>query len=259
MRTIPIVAAASLALEPGLAQAQWAGSNTTGSRGLIAIDKLGNQIRFYDPETLKEVKAFEAPGKSVHELTISYDHKRAYVPLYGDGIYPPAANPNPNNKIAVIDLETQALEKVIDLGQYVAPHGIAATRDGKLWVACDRQLKLLLVDPAKGAIEAVYDTGGKGPHFLALLPDDSKLYLSNKESDVAVFDTRSRAFVARVPVGRAGVTAGAGSGSEGLTPTPDGRQVIVADNDRGDLRVIDARTDKEVARIPLAGYPPSNP
>ena len=33
---------------------------------------------------------------------------------------------------------------------------------------------------------------------------------------------------------------------------------MVVDNDRGDLRVIDARTDKEIDRVPLVGAPFTN-
>src|SRR5262245_37944519 len=80
----------------------YAGSNVTGTAGLIAVDKVGNNIRFYDPQTIREIGHFDAPEPCAHELAISHDHKTAFVPLYGDGIY--GGNKNPNNKILVIDL-----------------------------------------------------------------------------------------------------------------------------------------------------------
>lgn len=249
--------AVAAALLAGQTQAQNGGSNVTGTAGLIAIDKLGNKIRFYDPVTLAEVKAIDAPASSVHELTVSYDHRRAYVPIYGDGIY--GANPHPDNKILVIDLQQQAIADVIDLGDNPAPHGIAATRDGKLWVACDRQNRLLLVDPARKVVEASYQAPGRGAHFLVLLPDESKLYLSNKEGAVDVFDVRRRAFVATVPMARRGIEKGNGSGSESLIPTPDGKRLLVADNADNDIRVIDTATDREVAAVALEGRALSNP
>ena len=211
-------------LAPGL-NTQYAGSNVTGDRGLIAIDKVGNKVRFYDPGTLREIKVLDAPEKTVHELTFSAGRKHAFAPLYGDGIY--GNNKEPNNKILVIDLERQALGDVIDLGPHPAPHGMVGTRDGRIWVVSDLVNKLLLVDPATKTIEGTYDIPGKGSHFVVLLPDESKLYVSNKEADVAVFDVGRRAFVASIPVGRAGVTKGNGSGSEGLTPTPDGKRLLV--------------------------------
>jgi len=235
---------------------QYAGSNITGTSGLIAIDKVGNKVRFYDPATLQEIKVLEAPEKAVHELTFSGDRRYAFAPLYGAGIY--GGNKEPNNKILVIDLERQAFAGLIDLGGILAPHGMVATRDGKLWVVSDITDKLLLVDPARAAIEAAYDVPGRGAHLVVLLPDESKLYVSCKESDVAVFDIARRAFVARIPVGRPGVTRGNGSGSEGLTPTPDGRRLLVIDNDRSDIRVIDTASDREVDRVPLVMHPMTN-
>jgi DNA-binding beta-propeller fold protein YncE len=234
----------------------YGGSNVTGTTGLVAVDKVGNKIRFYDPQSLREIESFDAPEPCVHELAISYDHKTAYVPLYGDGIY--GANKHPNNKVLVIDLVGQKLADIITLGEFSAPHGMVATKGGKLWVVCDLANKLLLVDPAKRAVEAAYQCPAKGPHVLALLPDESKIFVSSKEGDLTVFDPARRAFVASVPVGAHGVTSGNGSGSEGVMPTPDGRWVIAIDNHQGDLRVIDAKDYREVDRIPLALNAPSN-
>jgi YVTN family beta-propeller protein len=119
--------------------------------------------------------------------------------------------------------------------------------------------KLLLVDPTKAKIEANYDIAGKGAHFVVLLPDESKAYVSNKEGELAVFDIGRRMFLPSIPVGRPGVVKGNGSGSEGLTPTPDGKRLLVVDNDRSDIHVIDTATDREVDRVPLVMHPPTNP
>ena len=221
----------------------------TGSKGLIAIDKVGNAIRFYDPVTLGEIKRIDAPEPCVHELAMAPDRRSAFVPLYGDGIY--GSNKHPNNTVMVIDLDTQETRDIIDLGQFFAPHGMVATSDGKLWVACDLSNTLLLIDPGKRAIEATYTIPGKGSHLIAALPDERKLYLSNKEGDLAVFDFAKRAVVTIVPMGAPGVVQGNGSGSEGVAASPDGTRVLVADNDRSELHVIDTSTDREIDRVAL--------
>jgi DNA-binding beta-propeller fold protein YncE len=51
-----------------------------------------------------------------------------------------------------------------------------------------------------------------------------------------------------------GIKSGNGSGSEGLTPSPDGRHLLVIDNHKTELRVIDVRTDREIDRVPLLPY-----
>jgi DNA-binding beta-propeller fold protein YncE len=235
----------------------YAGSNITGTIGFIAVDKVGNRIRFYDPESLREIKSFAAPEPAAHELAISHDRRLAFVPLYGDGVY--GNNKRPNNKILVIDLEGQALADVIDLGEMLAPHGLVATSDGKLWVVADIPNKLIVVDPTKRSIEAAYDCPSKGAHQMALLPDESKVYVSCKEGDLAVFDRPRRTWTAAVPMRAPGVTSGNGSGSEGVMPTPAGDRVVAIDNIRNDLRVIDTRTDTELDRVPLVLSPPTNP
>lgn len=234
------------------------GSNTTGTRGLVAVDKVGNKIRFYDPGSIRELKVIDGPEQCVHELAISHDHRRAYVPLYGDGIY--GNNKKPNTKVVVLDLEAQSIADIIDLGpENVAPHGMVATADGKLWLTCDIPRKLILLDPARRTIEAIYEAPAKGPHLLCSNADASLLFLSAKEGDLAVFDTAARAFVASVPLRAAGVESGNGSGSEGIAPTPDGKRLITIDNDRGDLRVIDLATFREVDRVPMTMQALSNP
>ena len=218
-------------------------------RGLIAIDKVGNKIRFYDPDTLTQTAEIAAPEPCVHELALTPDRRTAFVPLYGDGIY--GTNKNPNNKVMAIDLAAKALAKIIDLGPHLAAHGMAATRAGRLWVACDIANGLLEIDPVSGTIAASYTIPGKGAHFIALLPDETKLYCSNKEGDVAVFDLAGRAFVATLPMRGAGVVAGNGSGSEGLAVSPDGRRVLTVDNHVSELHVIDTQSDREIGRVPL--------
>jgi DNA-binding beta-propeller fold protein YncE len=235
----------------------YAGSNITGTTGLIAVDKVGNRIRFYDPESLREIKSFAAPEPAAHELAISHDRRLAFVPLYGDGIY--GNNNKPNNKILVIDLKAQDLVDVIPLGDLKAPHGMATTSDGKLWVVADIPNKLIVVDPVRRAIDAAYDCPAKGAHQLALLPDETKVYVSCKEGDLSVFDRARRAWTAGVALRAPGVMSGNGSGSEGVMPTPAGDRVIAIDNVANDLRVIDARTDREIDRVRLVSCPPSNP
>jgi DNA-binding beta-propeller fold protein YncE len=235
----------------------YAGSNVTGTDGLITVDKVGNHIRFYDPGSLREIKSFAAPEPTAHELAISHDRRLAFVPLYGDGVY--GSNRKPNNKILVIDLTGRALADVIDLGEMTAPHGLVAASNGKLWVVADIPNKLLVVDPARREIEAAYGCPSKGAHQMALLPDESKVYVSCKEGDLAVFDRQTRAWTASVALRAPGVMSGNGSGSEGVMPTPAGDRVIVVDNDRNDLRVIDSRSDTEVDRVPLVSCPPTNP
>jgi DNA-binding beta-propeller fold protein YncE len=224
---------------------------------IIAVDKVANKLRFYDPDW-RERSALDGPEPCVHELALSPDRRTAYVPLYGDGIY--GANRHPNSKILVVDAVREAIADVIDLGAaLLAPHGMAATRGGKLWVTCDIPNKLVCLDLASRKVDAVYDNPGKGGHLVEVMADESKLYVSAKEGALGVFDLRERRFTAAVPMARVGVTAGNGAGSEGVVPTPDGTRLIVADNDETALHIVDVAASREIGRVPLLPYVFSNP
>src|SRR5689334_16772329 len=151
-------------------------NNPTGTSGLVLIDKLGHFVRFFDPSTFKEISSVEV-GITPHDLAISPDHRTVYTPVYGDGVY--GRNPHPEHHVAIIDLAARKVTGMIDVSPYQAPHGIQIDEAGTLYVTCDLSRKLLVIDPKKRAFEAAIDTEGTG-HWVAVLPDASKAYVTNK-------------------------------------------------------------------------------
>jgi YVTN family beta-propeller protein len=213
-------------------------NNSTGTAGLIMIDKRGGFVRFFDPATLKEIGnlQLEAPP---HELAISADHKTAFVPLYGDGVY--GNNPNPGHKIVAIDLATRKVSFTIDVSPYIAPHGLQVDSKGMLYATCDASRKILIIDPKTRTIEAAIDTEGTG-HWAAVLPDGSKAYVANKNDRlfVSVIDLKSRKMVGRVPMPK---------GTQGITASPDGKLVLAIDYTDPQFYVIDTATDKIIDTV----------
>src|SRR6516164_5867376 len=56
-------------------------NSSTGTHGLIMVDKVGGYVRFFDPATDKELASIDPSdgvGIKPHELAISPDHKTAY-------------------------------------------------------------------------------------------------------------------------------------------------------------------------------------
>jgi len=213
-------------------------NNSTGTAGLIMIDKRGGFVRFFDPSTLKEVSTLqlEAPP---HELAISADHKIAYVPLYGDGVY--GNNPNPGHKIVAIDLTTRKVSSTIDVSPYQAPHGLQVDDKGMLYASCDLSRKFLVIDPKTGTIQAAIDTEGTG-HWAAVLPDGSKAYVANKNDRlfVSVIDLKTRKMIGKVPMPK---------GTQGITASPDGKRVLAIDFTDPQFYVIDTATDKIIDTV----------
>jgi YVTN family beta-propeller protein len=237
-------AALAMALLGSLAGAVSAASldpnNPTGTAGLVLIDKLGRHVRFFDPATFKEISSLDV-GVAPHDLAFSPDHKTVYTPVYGDGVY--GRNPNPGHTIAIIDLASRKITGTIDVSPYQAPHGIQVDPAGLLYVTCDLSRKLLVIDPRKRSIEAAIDTEGTG-HWVAVLPDGSKAYVTNKNDKlfVTVIDLKARKIIGRIP---------APNGTEGIVASPDGKRVLVADHSEPLILVVDTASDTVVDRIPV--------
>jgi len=227
-----------------LAGAAWAAktdlNNPTGKTGVMMVDKLGAHIRFFDPATWKEVASFET-GMNPHDFVITADHKTAYIPIYGDGVY--GRNPHPGHEVAIVDLTAHKQVGSIDVSPNVAPHGIQIDAAGMLYVTCDISRKVLVIDPKARKIVDTIDNEGTG-HWLGILPDGSKLYVTNKKDKpfVSVIDVKARKIVARIP------TPG---GTEGVAVAPDGKRVLVMDSSEPVLIVIDPATDSVIDRVTL--------
>src|SRR5271154_1769743 len=225
------LAAVALVFAGGGAAGRVDPNNPTGSHGLIVIDKIGRHVRFFDPSSYKEISNLDV-GVAPHDVAISPDHKFAYTPVYGDGVY--GRNPHPGHTIAIIDLASRQVAGTIDVSPYEAPHGIQIDDAGRIYVTCDLSRKLLVIDPKTRSIEAALDTEGTG-HWAAVLPDASKAYVVNKNDKlfVTVIDLKKRNIIARIP---------APNGTEGIAASPNGNFVVAVDHDAPKLLIIDTAT-----------------
>lgn len=216
-------------------------NHPTGRTGIIMVDKIGSKIRFFAPSSLKEIAQISTPQRP-HDFALTADHKTAYVTVYGDGIY--GENPNPGHEILVVDTTTHKMLDTIDISPFRAPHGIQIDSQGLLYVACDLDRKVLVVDPKSRKVVEAMDAEGAS-HWVALLADDSKVYASNKNDQnfVSVMDTKTRKLVAKVP---------AAGGTEGITSSPDGKQIAVLSFDKPVILLIDPKTDRLLSSITLA-------
>jgi YVTN family beta-propeller protein len=216
-------------------------NHPTGSNGVIMIDKLGAHIRFFDP-SLSEIASIET-APNPHDFILSADHKLAYIPIYGDGVY--GKNPNPGHEVDVVDLTAHRIVRRIDITPHRAPHGIQIDAAGMLYVTCDLDRQVLVIDSQSGAVRATIDTEGTG-HWIGILPDASKLYVANKDDRrfISVLDLKARKMVGKIPVP---------NGTQGIAVSPDGRRVVAMDMVDPTLIVIDPATDTVIDRIPVEG------
>jgi DNA-binding beta-propeller fold protein YncE len=214
----------------------------TGSNGLIAVDKIGNQILFLDARTYATTVTLDAFAPRVHELAISPDHRTAYVPIYGDGIH--GKNPHPGHLIAVFDLVAQLHAGDFSTYPYLAPHGLRWGSQGQLYCVCENSGVVLEMDAGTAKIEHVIEVGSDKAHRIEVTPDGSKLYTENEEDTFAsVIDLKARKRIKKISNGLAG-----------LGMSPDGKTIVLVDAKLPQIMVVDARSDEIVRTVRLEGH-----
>jgi DNA-binding beta-propeller fold protein YncE len=216
----------------------------TGRDGLIAVDKVGNQVLFLDPVTFETVEILNGFAPRVHELAISPDHSRAFAPIYGDGIH--GHNPNPGHMIAVFDLQLRRHTGDFSVAPFLAPHGMRWGSADQLYCVCEDSGVVVELHAGTGEIAHVMDVGSVNAHRIEVLPDGSKLYTENEEDPfTTVIDLRLRKRLKDIP---------APDGLAGLGLSPDGRTIVLVDAKRPELLIVDTATDVVLRAVRLAGH-----
>ena len=165
------------------------------------------------------------------------------------------------NYAVIVDLPSGVVKKV-RLG--IAPEHFVISHDGK-WA--------YIGDMEEGAVSIVDVVNGKEinrihgfyePHGFSMLPDMSKVYVSNLGAhEIGVIDAKSQKLIKNVYIGHSHVLASFNldkrlseiNGIVNPTLTPDGRYIYAADGDSNQVAVIDTRTDVVVKTIPVGGNP----
>ena len=212
-------------------------NNRPGGPNLIVTAKTAHKVHFLDAETLTLSKTIDMPG-STHELALSPDGCSAYGSVYGDGIF--IKRVNPDRRIVVIDLPSQSLTRVIDLGATCAPHGVMMDASGILWCSGELANAVLAVDPRTDKVERI-DVGGTA-HWLAISHSTGQVFVSVKNDYVVVVDLARRAVIDRIKLPNV---------TEGLAISPDGGALYVCAQTAAEFYVIDARTHALRQTVPI--------
>jgi DNA-binding beta-propeller fold protein YncE len=220
-------------------------NNRPGGPNLIVTAKTAHKVHFLDAETLNLAKTIDMPG-STHELALTSDGRTAYGSIYGDGIF--TKRINPDRRIVVIDLPSQSLTRVIDLGETYAPHGIMMDASGALWCSGELGNAVLVVDPATDKVQRI-DVGNTA-HWVAISHATGKAFVSVKSEFVVVVDVARRAVIDRIKVPHV---------TEGLAISPDGGRLYVCAQTAAEFYVIDARAHAVLQTVAIDEVDAINP
>jgi len=206
---------------------------------IILTAKNDERVEFYDSATHARLAALDMPAP-VHELALTPE--RAYGTVYGGGIF--GKNKDPDHRVVVVDLAAREIDGFIDVGAYLAPHGLMFGADGLLWVTAELNNAILGIDVARRKVVAAIDTGGAA-HWLTVSPDGARAYVSHKQTPcLAIVDLLERRVVGQVDIPNR---------CEGLALSRDGERLYIASHAAAELNVIDTKSDKLIRSIRIEG------
>jgi YVTN family beta-propeller protein len=146
-------------------------------------------------------------GKRPRGLRLSPDGRTLFVALSGSPVAGPHVDESklpPADRsadgIAVVDLRTRRLERVIASGQ--DPESFDLSRDGKkLYVSNEETAEVSVVDVASGTVRSRIKVGLE-PEGVTTRPDGRVVYVTDEgDGDVRVIDTATDQVIATIPVG----------------------------------------------------------
>jgi YVTN family beta-propeller protein len=216
------------------------------SETLLVANQHDQSLSFIDTATNKVVATIQVGGVTGHELAVSPDGKRAFVPIYGDaGVGRAGTN---GSVISVIDLASKKIVGTIDFGHGVRPHCAVFGKDGMLYVTTELDKTVSIIDPKTLKVVGAVPTGQEQSHMVVLSKDGKRGYTANVgPGTVSVLDIPGRKTLTVIPIS---------GNTQRISMSNDGSMVFTADQKTPQLAVIDTATDKVKTWVPLpsAGY-----
>ena len=214
-----------------------------GTRGLIAVDKMGTKVLFLDPVSYETEVVLEDFSRTVHELLVVPETGLAYVPIFGDGVH--GRNPNPGHLLCIIDLAKRAHVGDIDLRPLIAPHTLKLGPDGFIYITCENSAVVAVIDRASHKVVDAINSGSTNGHRLIISPDGQRLYTENEEdATVSVIDLPKRKLLGKIATPRP---------LAGIAISADGRTVVAVDDIEPTLFLIDTASEQVAHTVRLEG------
>jgi YVTN family beta-propeller protein len=202
---------------------------------LLVLNKNDDTLMVFDTPSNNRLATIKV-GHEPHEVAVTPDGRKAYVSNVGD------------RSLTVVDLTRNVVARTLRPDRVDKPHGLAVTPDGRwLVVTSEGSHRIYLMNVARDSVERVITTTQAGTHMIALSNDGHRAWLANRESD-----TLTEYEVASLHLLR---TLKVGPGPEGIAMSPNGRWVVTALQNAGQVAVIDAGRGLVSTRLPAGQIP----
>jgi YVTN family beta-propeller protein len=179
-------------------------------------------------------------GGHPYKFTISPDGTRAYMINYNEN------GSFSSETISVIDMVRHVVITTIGEEENFTKEGkedfmeVAITPDGtRAYVICD--VTIIIIDTDSNQVIHAMDVGEEQLRGVAISPDGTQVYVISQFA-VVVIDTASHQVIDKMEVG---------GYLYAVVITPDGKELYVANSDKGTVIVIDTASYKVIATIPV--------
>jgi YVTN family beta-propeller protein len=217
----------------------------SASRGFLLVANKGDEtVSIVDVNVGLQVATIAEHGKTGHEVAVSPDGRRAFVPIYGSaGVGKEGTD---GQLMRVIDLLKREIVGTVDFGKGVRPHRpVFGPTNGLLYVTTELENSVSIIDPKSLRIIGSIPTGSPQSHMLAISHDGRLGYTANvSPGSVSVLDLDSRKLVATIPISPM---------TQRIALSADDRWAFTADQTKLRLVVIDTQTNAVSSSIPLPG------
>ena len=204
---------------------------------LVVANRAGGSISLIDLATGLEVARLPIGPTIPHEAAVSPDGRYALTGEYGP-------NSAPGRHIVLIDIVDARIVGRLDLGPNSRPHTVLFHPDGQHAVATMQDSdRIALIDLTTMQVVRTYPTGGREGHMVRLSPDGNTAYVTSRGAEGTLS-------VISLDEDRPPVVIETGRGAEGLSVTPDGSEVWVANRQEETISVIDTERLEVVAEVP---------
>jgi DNA-binding beta-propeller fold protein YncE len=229
----------------GLAGIVGPASPPRSSSGFVLVANKGdNALGIIDPVAGHQLAEVPEGGVTGHEIAVSPDGSKAYVPVYGNsGVGMPGSD---GSNLVVIDLATRKVIGNVDFGKGVRPHlPVFGPKNGLLYVSTELEHSLTIIDPATLKIIGSVPTGQAESHMFAITRDGRRAYTANVgPGTVSVLDLEAKKLITIIPV----------SGQiQRISLSVDDSLLFTSDVTKPQLAVIDTASNKVRTWVELPG------
>jgi YVTN family beta-propeller protein len=213
---------------------------------LLVANQHDANLSVIDTSTKKVIASIPVGGVTGHELAVSPDGKRAFVPIYGNAGVGRAGTDG--NQISVIDLASHKIVGKVEFPHGVRPHCAVFGKNGMLYVTTELDKTVSVIDPKSLKIVGAVPTDQEQSHMFVLSKDGKKGYTANVgPGTVSVLDMPGKKTITVIPISE---------NTQRISLSRDGSMIFTADQKAPRLAVIDTTTNKvkQWVTLPSPGY-----